>query len=146
MKVREITPTFYHGSMIYLEPGTVLIPNKNYEQNWGNTDFYGILEKYRPNNMLAHKDAVFMVGNDEDIDLSGGGTEWVFIVQPSSRIERHDINWSSEISALVSEGYTATSPEIKTAATNYWHGVPHPNEQVWEYLTPSAKILQVEPY
>lgn len=146
MRLFEVEQTFYHGSMEYMEPGTILIPHPRYEYNWGDSDFYGILEHYRPSNMLAHKDAVFMVANDEDIDLSGGGTEWVFIVQPAPRIEKHDVNWSSEISMLRSEGYEPNDPEVEQAAMNYWNGVPHYNEQVWEYLTTSAKILHVEEY
>ncbi len=32
------------------------------------------------------------------------------------------------------------------AAKNYWNGVPHHDENVWEYLTPKAEILKVEEY
>ena len=137
---------FYHGSMIKLPVGTILNPNVNYEENWANTDFYAVLEKYRPKNMLSHKNSVFMCGSDEDVDLAGGGTEYLFIVEPIGEIERHDVNWSSEISMLISDGLEIDDPKVRDAAANYWNGTPHYNEQVWEYLTPFAKIVSVEKY
>ena len=137
---------YYHGSMDELPVGTVLTPRDNYEDNWSGTDFYAALEHYRPNHMLAHKQSVFMCDNADDVDLAGGGTEWLFTVEPQGKVERHDINWGSEISMLIGDGYDVNTPEVKHAATNYWNGIPHTDEQVWEYLTPAAKIIAVEPY
>lgn len=142
----ETVQEFYHGSMNELPVGTVLTPRDDYENDWSNTSFYSALEHYRPNNMLAHKQSVFMCDNPDDIDLAGGGTEWVFTVIPQGLVQRHDLNWGSEISMLVDDGHSIDSPEIKRAAENYWAGVPHENESVWEYLTPAAKIIAVEPY
>jgi hypothetical protein len=139
---------YYHGSMTYLSAGTILKPSENYETMWGNTDFYSLLEKYRPIGMLSHKEAVFMVADDDDIDLSGGGTNWVFIVEPLGKVQKHDINWSSEISMISSE-YSGTpefDEKIYNAALNYWNGIPHYDESVWEYLTPGARIISVEEY
>ena len=59
---------------------------------------------------------------------------------------QHDMNWSSEISMLVSDGYDIDSDEIQNAANNYWAGVPHHDESLWEYLTPAAKVIHVEEY
>jgi len=98
-----------------------------------------------------------MCDNPDDIDNAGGGTEYLFTVQPLGPVQKHDINWGSEIEMIVSEHYgedgdddVSTSSElenkIKQCALNYWNGVPHPNESVWEYLTPQAKILAVEEY
>lgn len=138
--------TYYHGSMEELPVGTILTPRDNYESNWSNTDFYNILEHYKPEGMLSHRQAVFMVSEEDDIDLAGGGTDWFFIVEPIGKIEKHDLNWSSEISMLMSEGYEVDSDAVEEAAANYWNGVPHTNESVWEYLSPKAKILHVEEY
>jgi hypothetical protein len=124
----------------------VLRPRPDYEQQWGSTDFYAALEHYRPANMLSHRQAVFMCDNPDDVDLAGGGTEWLFTVKPKGPMQRHDLNWGSEISMLIGDGYAIDSPEVKRAATNYWAGVPHTDEQVWEYLAPSAEIIAVEPY
>ena len=126
--------------------GTVLKPRDDYENDWGTTDFYHVLEKYRPNDKLAHNQSVFMVSDPDDIDLAGGATDWMLAVVPMGKIERHDINWGSEISVLISDGYPVDSPEIRNAAEKYWAGVPHTNESVWEYLTPSAKVVAVEKY
>jgi len=136
---------YYHGSMRYLKPGTILKPRDDYENDWQDTDFYGPLNYYKPDNMLSHKESVFMVTNEDDVDLSGGGTEWLFTVQPLGKVQRHDLNWGSEISMLMSDDPDNISA-IKQAAMNYWHGVPHHNESVWEYLTTSAEILSVERY
>lgn len=144
--VIESNKQYYHGSMTELPKGTVLKPRDDYENDWQNTDFYKPLEKYRPANMLSHHASVFMTDNDEDVDLAGGGTEWLFVVEPLGPVQKHDLNWGSEISMLISDGYDINSLEVKQAAQNYWSGKPHPNESVWEYLTPAAKIVSVEPY
>lgn len=146
MRIDEIKQKFFHGSSVELPVGTVLRPRDDYENDWNNTDFYAALEKHRPPNMLAHKASVFMVSNPEDIDLAGGATDWMLTVVPQGRIEKHDLNWSSEVSMLIGDGYDINSPEVKKAATNYWLGVPHSNESVWEYLTPAAKVVAVEEY
>lgn len=149
MKYSEInnnSNTYYHGSMEELPIGTILTPRDNYEAAWGNTSFYAALEHYRPHHILGHRQAVFMCDNPDDVDLAGGGTEWLFTVEPQGKIERHDLNWGSEISMLIDDGYDINSHEVANAAKNYWDGVPHTDEQVWEYLTPAAKIIAVEPY
>jgi hypothetical protein len=56
------------------------------------------------------------------------------------------MNWGSEISMLLSDGHEFDSDEVIDAANNYWNGVPHTDEQLWEYLTPKAKILEVEEF
>ena len=141
----ETTPKmFYHGSYDELPVGTVLTPRGNdYESEWGGTSFYGALEKHRPPEKLAHKEGVFMVGTEEDIDLAGGATDYIYIVKPIGQIQRHDINWGSEISMLVSDGAGLNDPEVKQAADNYWNGVPYEGDNVWEYIAPRAKIVGV---
>ena len=137
---------FYHGSSDNLTVGTILVPrDKDYESDWKDTGFYGILEKYRPVGMIAHKDAVFMCGNDDDLDCAGGGTDYVFTLQPLGPVEKHSFNWGSDINCL-SENSVKNAALIEEAAKNYWQGVPHHSEDVWEYLTTSAKILAVEEY
>ena len=150
------TEKYYHGSNDKLPVGTILNGRgAEYEAHWMGSGFYEILEKYRPPNMLSHKDAVFMCDNPDDIDVAGGGTEWLFTLLPLGKVERHDLNWSSEIDGLVSmtdddeddfDTLEDNEKRIREAAVNYWNGVPHHSESVWEYLTPSAKILKVEKY
>jgi hypothetical protein len=137
---------FFHGSMDKLPVGTILTPRNDYEENWGNTDFYAALEKHRPFTMLSHKQSVFMCDNPDDVDLAGGGTEWLFTVEPLGIVQKHDLNWGSEVSFLISDGHQIDSPEVKEASLNYWNGIPYHDENIWEYLTPKAKILKVEEY
>jgi hypothetical protein len=148
MRLREFDENnnFYHGSMDELPVGTVLTPRDNYKDNWGSTDFYAALEHYRPAHMLGHAQAVFMCSDPDDVDLAGGGTDWLFTVVPLGKVEKHDLNWGSEISMLISDGHAIDSAEVKHAAENYWAGTPHTDEQVWEYLAPRAKIIAVEEY
>lgn len=134
---------YLHASLEILEVGTILKAKENYEQHWENTDFYQKLEQYRPKDMLAHKNAVFMCASAEDLDNCIGG-EYIFEITPESRIERHDLNWSTEVSCLV--GDNASEEKIKEAALNYWNGIEHKNESLWEYLTPSAIITKVHLY
>jgi hypothetical protein len=150
MRAKEITnqgkKLYYHGSSIKLPVGTILRPQLGYEERWSHTDFYNILEMYRPANMLSHANSVFMCDNPDDVDLAGGATDWLFTVIPLGQVQRHDMNYSSEISSLVSLGHDFDSEEIKEAAEDYWAGIESPNEVIWEYLTPAAKILKVERY
>jgi hypothetical protein len=136
---------YFHGSYDKLPVGTILVPQEDYEKNWQDTDFYTVLEQHRPSHMLRHKEAVFLCDNADDIDNAGGATDWLFTVEPlSDRVERHDLNWGSEVSALVSDH--ADESAIQHAAEMYWSGDPSNNEVVWEYLTPAAVIVAVEPY
>jgi hypothetical protein len=146
MKLFELERKYYHGSYEALPVGTMLTARDDYENDWNNTSFYSALEAYRPSSMLAHKQSVFMVSDPDDIDLAGGATDFMLTVQPLGRVERHDINWGSEISMLIDQGYDIDSTEVKNAADAYWSGKPHPNESVWEYLTPKAKVVKVEDY
>lgn len=150
MKTSELyedPQTYYHGSDDELPIGTVLTPRENnYEDNWGHNNWYQALEKYRPSKSRPHSLSVFMVDNEDDLDLAAGGPGFIFRVEPIGEISRHDLNWGSEISGLFDEGYDMFSDEIEEAALNYWNGVPHFNESIWEYLVPKAKIISVEPY
>jgi hypothetical protein len=131
---------YYHGSFTKLPVGTILRPSPEYEQNWGKTNFYKILEKYRPANMISHKNAVFMVADLEDVDLAGGADAFIYEVKPLGTVQQHDINWSSEIDLLM-DSDEIDENALKKAAMHYWRGDPHYNESVYEYLTTSAVII-----
>ena len=146
MRIQEIAQRFYHGSSQELPVGTILRPRDDYENDWQHTDFYQPLERYRPQDRLSHRQSVFMCDNADDVDLAGGSTDYLFTVVPIGPVQRHDMNWGSEISMLVSDGYDIDSDEVRHAAEQYWAGNPHTNESVWEYLTPAARIVKVEPY
>lgn len=133
---------YVHGSSKPLDKGLILTGRGDvYEQNWADTDFYHILERHRPSHMIAHKDGVFMCNSVEDVGLAGGSEEYIAILEPVGTIERHDMNWYSQISCLVSDGYGIDSFEIIEAARNYWNGVPHFDESVWEIISSEAKVI-----
>jgi hypothetical protein len=133
---------YYHGSGKKLPIGTILRPDPNYVQNWGGNTFYQILEKYRPPNMISHRQAVFMCDNLEDLDLAGASDRFIYKVQPLGIVQKHDLNWSSEIDVLTSDD-DVDEETLKKAAMHYWRGDPHYNESVWEYLTPYAVVVDL---
>ena len=141
-----MSTTFYHGSEQHLPVGTVLSPRDDYEDRWHNTPFYQVLEMYRPAHCLAHRNAVFMCDNQDDIDSAGGSTDYLFTVKPLGPVSKHDMNWSSEICSLISEGHEFDSDEVYEAAQSYWAGEAHPDESIWEYLCSSAIVVNVEEY
>ena len=145
MLLTELTEkNFYHGSHDEFEIGEILTPGEDdYEEGMWNVQWYHVLHQHRPMESRQHSWSVFMVADIDDIDVAGGSTDYVYKVKPIGDVERHDINWASEISYLLDKGYDADSDEIKEAALNYWKGVPHHNEQVWEYLAPKAKIVDI---
>lgn len=132
--------TYYHGSNTKLQIGTILRPQPSYEQNWGGNSFYQILDKYRPPNMISHKNAVFMVDNLDDLDDVGASDAFVYKVMPLGPVQKHDLNWSSEIDMLTSDE-EGDENMLKKAAMYYWWGKPHYNASVWEYLTTYAVIV-----
>jgi len=139
---------YYHGSYENLPVGTRLTPgNDDYEDNWGENLWYDALEYWRPNEYLAHRAAVFMVDNEDDVDMAGGATDYLLTVIPRGKIQRHDMNWGSEIGGMLEDDdVDYADPVIENLALNYWNGVPHTNESVWEYLAPEAIVVAVEPY
>lgn len=140
-------PIFYHGSGDKMNPGDVLTARGPlYESDWKDANFYAALERHRPADKLAHRDAVFMVCVVDDVDLAAGGPEYIFEVLPIGPVSKHDMNWSGEIACLISDGLDVNSDEVRQAARSYWVGNPSPNETLWEYLASSAKILRVEVY
>lgn len=135
---------YLHASLEELDVGTILKPRDDYKNHWGDTDFYLSLEKYRPPNMKPHHKSVFMCTSIDDLDNCMEGI-YLFEVKPLGIIQKHDMNWSTEISCLAGDG--ADETKIKQAAQNYWNGVPHSSsEPLWEYLTSSAEILKVHFY
>jgi len=144
---------FYHGSDIKLPTGFILKPRAaEYESNWGKQLWYKALEHYRPESFLAHRDSIFMVGSEEDVDFAGGGTEWLFSVIPTTkRVERHDINWVTKLSGYIDDNInnlhdSEVADKILELSSYYWWGMPFDGENVWEYLTPAAVIIEVEKY
>ena len=137
-----MNPRYFHVSSNCFDVGDILRPRgAHYEEDWKHSDFYWALERHRPPDKRAQKDAVFLFCDFESADMMGG--EWIYEVGPQSPASRHDMNWTGEICSLVADGYQIDSGEIRRAATSYWNGEPSPNERLWEYLTSGAEILSV---
>lgn len=139
---------FYHGSYEnFFQAGDELcaLP-ASYEKNWAGTGFYDVLEHYRPKDKLAHKHAVFMVDNIDDVDNAGAPTDAIYEVEPIGDVQRYDMNWSTEISGIIAcDGAEAWHTDrVKGIAEAYWSGLPYPDrDSVWEYLAPRMKIVQL---
>ena len=143
---------FYHGSYDILSKGTILTPEKgNFMGTFSQDemDSHFKLEQFKPSSFLSRNNAIYMCKDIDDIDLSGGATDYIYIVKPLGKIESHDLNWMSEIDLIMDEAYShgeqedsTTINKVQKAALNYWNGVPHFNESVWEYLTTSAEVIR----
>ena len=139
--VESAEKTFFHGSDKHWEPGSILSGRgEAYEKDWSHQDFYRVLEKYRPSDMLSHRDSVFMWVDDNDLDMYGGG-EWVLELEPLGTVERHDMNWSGAIIEAIDNGEDEET--IAQLAENYWDGIPT-DDPLWEYLTPKARVIRSE--
>ena len=134
---------YYHGSSKPFTPGFVLLPQGNTPLSKEN--YSVLLEKYRPSDMLSHYNSVFMTDNMDDLDNVGASIDYVLKVYPLGNVERHDMNWSSELICLLDEKHP-NQKEIEKVIKNYWDGIPHYDENLWEYLTPSAKVISCEKY
>lgn len=141
----KTSPVFYHGSSVFLAPGTLLRPDPRHEEHWTDNGWYRALELHRPEGMLAHRDAVFCCDNPDDLDAAGGGTDWVFTVVPRGPASRHDMNWGTRIDLAIEEGKNIEDEAIAALARNYWAGVAT-EDPLWEYLAAGAKIIAVQPF
>lgn len=132
---------FYHASNDFINPGTVMT-GRYRNTDWRPMPFHEALEKCRPADKLPQSQSVFFCDCIEDVDLAGGGGKCIVIVE-LEKPARHDINWGSEISALIEEeGLSIDSDRVKAAAEKYWDGTPHDSgESIWEYMVPEATVL-----
>jgi len=156
MKIYKIANNikYFHGSYHSLPKGTILTPQKgNFMGTFSQDemDSHFKLEQFKPPQYLSRNNSVFMTDNPDDIDNAGGASEHIYLVNPLGKIEKHDLNWMSEIDLIISNAWeigqdevesTETIDNIQKAALNYWNGTPHYNESLWEYLTTSAIILK----
>ena len=144
--------TYYHGSYDDLPIGTVLTPEKgNFMGTFSQEemDSHFKLELFRPDGYLSRDSGVYMCDNIDDIDNAGGANDHIYIVEPLGKVDKHDLNWMSEIDLIMSDAFEngeqesdETLQKVYSAALNYWNGVPHYNESVWEYITPFARIWE----
>lgn len=153
MKIYKIaSEIYYHGSYDNLEIGTILTPEMgNFVKTLSplTMDSHFKLEMFKPPSFLSRNNGVYMCKDIDDIDLSGGSSDHIYVVEPLGKVEAHDLNWMSEIEVIMDRAHEngtveseKTIEEVRSAALNYWNGIPHFNESVWEYTTPSAKVIK----
>lgn len=135
----------WHASFDRLAVGTVLTPRPEYEMRWAACDAGRILEDNRPAGSRAHRDAVFACDDPQDCDNAGAHCEWLFGIEPSGPVERHDLSWATEIDRLVSNSWPSDDPAVLALCTRYWSGEASP-DPVWEHLMASAIVISIEPY
>lgn len=116
-----------------------------YHEDWSCLSHYEALHLHKPVWALSHKDAVFMCNNIDDIDLCGGATDIVVLLEPLGEVTHHDLNWSGKISLLLDSGADVHSSEVKELVMNYWCGIPT-EDPLWEFLTDEAKVIACAPY
>jgi len=141
MKINEVTNNlFYHGSNNYLPVGTILTGGHS-DGTELNQEYQEILIQFKPNNMLHFNNAVYMVDNVEDVGNAIGDPEYLFIVKPLGKVERHDMSWATELEGLL-DNPKDNENTIEQYAYNYWNGIPSSNP-VFEYFTTKAEILYI---
>ena len=75
------TQTFYHGSSVKLRIGTILEPQLEFYTRRSDVQFLEkIMYAYRSDDKLSRYDSVFLVDNIDDIDSSGGYTDFIYEV------------------------------------------------------------------
>ena len=121
-------------------------PELGYGHDHYNQKFFQFVEMFRPSELIAHMNAVYMVDNKEDLDKCGGNVNYVFVVRPEQPVSRHDMNWITEIFNLLQQVALPSCAEdadvrLVHAAQSYWAGLPHPDGSIWEYLASSAEVL-----
>jgi hypothetical protein len=143
VRIDEISQRYFHGSRKIFPVGFTLTPQSDGYLSYEDViETERIIEHFRPTHMLSRSKAVFMVDDASMIDYVGGYDDHVYEVEPIGAVKRHNLAWYSEIG--MSE-IDINDPSIKLAAENYWNGVDYTNERhsLWEYLSPSAKIVKV---
>jgi hypothetical protein len=144
--------TYYHRSTTPLSVGTVLsgngLPNnvKEIEEAF---------EQRRPSGCLSRLKSVFMT-TEPASKLDGVHGDYVYRVQPSAPVQRHDNVWYGNVQgANLKEKYKGTSDEkyvarfqdwnaktIKDNADAYWSSKASENPR-WEYLSSEAEVKEL---
>jgi hypothetical protein len=166
MKINQITILdetrlrrhYYHGSKKYFKPGFVLMPQPDGYLTGDDVDpiskqmvlsTEAMLETFRPPSILPRRMSVFMVGSpNRDLILRAGGyADYIYEVEPLSRVFRSNLYWYGEIfkqSLDLSERPKQEWPEeIRTMAMNYWSGAPSGTRYAVEWRTGSARVVRL---
>lgn len=116
---------------------------EGYEEEWSfGLPYYAALEANRPEDMIAHKDAVFACEKLSDIDRAGGASSgWCLLLEADDDlVTRHDQKWAWEITSLLAHGASEDDELVIRMANHYWSGEAS-DDPVWEYLAPEMRVI-----
>lgn len=127
---------FYHGTKTELNIGDYLEKDRD-----GYTEYDEALsierafEVFKPENMISRKEALYVVGNTDDIDNVGAYDDFVYEVFVDD-CEKSDLSWYTELQLEMGDYYELDelTPKAILIIKNYWNGIPSDNP-VWEYRT-----------
>lgn len=134
---------FYHGSYRDFPMGyTLRGRGQAYHDEWCVLPCYEAMHLHRPEGILAHQDAVFMCDNPDDVEICGGATERLILLEPIGNVSRHDMNWGNHIALMLEDGRPLTDADVTAACLAYWQGEPfEAGDPAWEYLAAEAKVI-----
>ena len=144
--------TYYHGSQSEFPVGFVLTPQPGGYATLPDEDIAeveAIIERFRPTDKIPRSEAVFMVGNPDEIDQAGGYDDFVYTVEPVGKVEASDLSWYSKISVYWMD---MTDDEKQQLAEGYWSGEVFTDTELLggskhsliEYRARGAKVLSVD--
>ncbi len=146
---------YYHGSTHLFPVGFVLLPQQDRWICCQQVDNEQFLEKYRPQNKISRGKAVYLViSPDPDIIESAGGySNYVYEVDPITRVEKSDLQWYTLINMyldfdpdiiVLSQLNLTMKDTLIMYAKNYWRGIKHTDTDMslFEFRTPAAKIIK----
>lgn len=118
---------------------------EQYVEDWASLGpIYERLEELRPEDCIAHKDAVFMSPDRHDMAISGGPSEeCILVVQPVGDVHRHDISWlirAREISNDEDMDENERQVDIDDCIHSYWSGEAY--EGIYEYLAKEVVVKE----
>lgn len=158
--VENMLRPLYHGSRAEFPIGFVLQPQTDgYVTNDDADEQHHMLEKalerYRPSQCISRFRAVFLIGDPQDIDNAGGYDDNVYECEPLGPVTKCNLSWYSEAYAICEHEILSQQEagqqgleyypdweeaELKEYCENYWNGIPHGGGDLYEYLTPSARV------
>ncbi len=127
----------YHGSNDCLPVGTVLKPRHRF----ATSDTERALERHRPEGVLSRKDAVWITRTPGGVFHAGGGSIYVYKVEPiGPKYGPYDGAWVGRMN------FASDPKQLDAMADAYWRGIPCKGTHCYgahEYLVGSARIVEV---
>jgi hypothetical protein len=146
------TTLFYHGSW---QP----IPNQTLRARprrpFFDRQIEQLVNNLRPKGSPDRMQCWFLVKQRHNVDYAGGYEQYVYQVQPITKISQHHFGWISQVLKIFKGKYSQKVYKenrvlIHKLIANYWSGKYYNSSNdaggsTWEWLTATVKIIkQVE--